>query len=79
MSRNVYWEHRSILAQWEPSVFSSETMFPTKRGLKTHYFATVQSQTKGQNIEAAGQLLKFGNQAAVLKQTRKKLIFKVSM
>ena len=76
MRRNVYWKYRSILAQWESSVFSSETIFPTKRSLKTHYFSTVQSQTKEQNTEAAGQLLKLGNQAALLSKQGKSLYVK---
>ena len=76
MRRNVYWKYRSILAQYESPVFSSEIIFPTKRSLKTHYFATVQSQTKEQNTEAAGQLLKLGNQAALLRKQGKSLYVK---
>lgn len=55
----------------ESHLFLVQKLFPTKRSLKTHSFATVQSQTKGQNIEAAGQLLKLGNQAAVLSKQGK--------
>lgn len=77
MRRNVYWKYRSILAQWESSVFSSETIFPIKRSLKTHYFATVQSQTKEQNTEEAGQL-RVRKPSCTIKQTREKLICKVS-
>ena len=76
MRRNVYWKYRSILAQWESSVFSSETIFPTKRSLKTLYFSTVQSQTKEQYTEGAGQLLKLGIQAALLSKQGKSLYVK---
>ena len=63
MRRNVYLKYKSILAQWESSVFSSETIFPTKRSLKTHYFSTVQSQTKEQKYPCTCPLfLNFSHQ-----------------